>query len=274
MPDYYIRTPDHEESRGPFDPSKLQTLAEAKQITENTLYYDETKEEWIPIALNEELKNQVFPQREKLILKVGKAGGAPTVEGEAPVAEEQSGLNVADMLAAAEGQTDETRHLKKKQESFEKAAGLASSGIGLIMLLSAVFLLMPHFAVVSEAIDEDMASTIINYPFIVLGLFDFLMAIFLFLAVTEVYPVLRGRAMLTLGFGIYLGWSLGDPTLMIVSAAAGFGLFFATIARSYPTMIVALALGIGGNGALAYLAIAGRFAGFFDEVQFEIITTE
>ena len=133
---------------------------------------------------------------------------------------------------------------------------------------------MPHFEVVSRAIDENMLRSVINYPFIILGLFDFLMAVFLFLAVTEVYPVLRGRSMLTLGFGVYLGWSLGDPTLAIVSAAAGFGLFFATIARSYPTMLLALALGIGGHGILAYLAIVGRFTGFFEEVQFVIITTE
>jgi hypothetical protein len=46
MADYYIRTPEREESRGPFDASQLLTLAEAGQITENTLHYDESKEEW------------------------------------------------------------------------------------------------------------------------------------------------------------------------------------------------------------------------------------
>lgn len=274
MPDYYIRTPDHEESRGPFDPPKLLTLAEAGQISENTLYYDETKEEWIPIALNEELKAQVFPQGEKLTLRVGKAVEAETTQDGAPAPEEQSGLNVEDMLAAAEGDTEETRHLKKKQKSFEKAAALASSGIGLMMLFSAVFLLMPHFTIVNAAIQEGAFSTIINYPFIVVGLFDFLMAVFLFLAVTEVYPVLRGRSMLTLGFGVYVGWSLGDPALIAASAAAGVGILLATIARSYPTMLIAMALGIGGNGYLAYLALIGRFTGFFDEVHFEIIPTK
>ena len=70
MSDYYIRTPEQNESRGPFDISKLLTLAEAGQINPNTLYYDEEKEEWIPIALNDALRAQVFPEREKLSLKI------------------------------------------------------------------------------------------------------------------------------------------------------------------------------------------------------------
>jgi hypothetical protein len=278
MPDYYIRTNDHEESRGPFDPPKLQTLAEADQITENTLYYDETKEEWVPIALNKELKNQVFPRRDKLILQVGKAtqkteaknGESATEEEEE---EEESGLNVEEMLAAAAGETEETSYLKKDQKSFEKAAALATSSIGLMMLLSAVVLLIPHLTVVNAAFQQERYSSILNYPFIILGLFDFLMAVFLFLAVTEVYPLLRGRGMLTLGFGVYLGWSLGDPILMVCSVAAGFGIFYATIARSLPTMLLAMVLGIGGNGTLAYLAISGRLSGFFEAVHFEFITS-
>lgn len=273
MADYYIRTPDREESRGPFDASQLMTLAEAGQITENTLHYDETKEEWIPIALNEQLKADVFPDREKLSLKIGQsADESPQAETDAPVEEE--GIKVTDMLAAAERDSDETRHLKKKEESFQKAAALSTTSIGIMMLLSAVTLLAPHFSVINEAISAEEVGTIFNYPFIIVGLFDFIMAAFLFLAVTEIYPVLRGRAMLTLGFGIYVGWALGDPMILLASAVAGFGIFYATIAQSYSTMLVAITLGIGGNAALAYLSIIGHFAGFFDSTYFELIPSE
>ena len=270
MADYYIRTPDREESRGPFDASQLLTLAEAGQITENTLHYDETKEEWIPIALNEQLKADVFPERDKLSLKINQSKKASF--DDAP--EEEGGLNVTDMLAAAERDSEETRHLKKKEESFQKAAALSTSSLGLMMMLSAVTLLAPHFSAINEAISGESVSAIFNYPFILLGLFDFIMAAFLFLAVTEIYPLLRGRAMLTLGFGIYIGWALGDPMILIAAAAAGFGIFYATIAQSYSTMIVAIALGISGNAALVYLSIIGHFAGFFDSVSFELISPE
>jgi hypothetical protein len=274
MADYYIRTPDREESRGPFDASQLLTLAEAGQITKNTLHYDETKEEWIPIALNEQLKADVFPERESLSLKINESedGSPPPAAEDAP--QEQGGIHVTDMLAAAERDTEETRHLKKKEESFHKAAALSTSSIGLMMLLSAVALIAPHFAMINEAISGESVSAIFNYPFIVIGLFDFIMGALLFLAVTEVYPLLRGRAMLTLGFGVYVGWALGDPTIMLASAAAGFGIFYATISQSFSTMVIASILGIGGNGILAYLSIIGHFAGFFDSVYFELIPSE
>jgi len=273
MPDYYIRTPDREESRGPFDPVKLLTLAEAGQISENTLYYDEAKEEWVPIALNDELKEQVFPQREKLTLKI-KTKEEAKAEAKNSKNAEKTEINVEEMLAAAEGATSETRHLRRKEESLQKAAALATSGIGLMMLFSAIFLLIPHFSLLHQWVEEKSYATAINFPFILVGVFDFLMAIFLFLAVTEVYPLLRGRAMLTLGFGLYVGWALGDPILMAASAAGGFGIFCATISRSLPTMLVALLLGIGGNGYLAYLAFIGRFSGFFDGIQFNFIASQ
>ena len=270
MADYYIRTPDREESRGPFDASQLLTLAEAGQITENTLHYDETKEEWIPIALNKQLKADVFPEREKLSLKISESKNKTPEEED--ISEEKEGLNVNDMLAAAERDTKETRHLKKKEQSFHKAAALSTNSIGIMLLLSAITLLTPHFTIINTAISEGNVGTIFNYPFIILGLFDFLMAVFLFLAVTEVYPILRGRGMLTLGFGAYVGWALGEPMIMIPSAAAGFGIFYATISQNFSTMIMASILGIGGNALLAYLAITGYFAGFFDSAYFELIS--
>jgi hypothetical protein len=277
MADYYIRTPDREESRGPFQASQLSTLAEAGQITENTLFYDENKEEWTPIALNEALKAEVFPQRKKLTLKVNQSGEkqkfADTEEPSEGEYIEEEGLNVEEMLAAAEADTEETRHLKEQDESLQKAAALSSPGIGVMLLLSAVCLIMPHFSVISQAFSEARYASVVNYPFILVGLFDLVMAACLFLAVTEVYPLMRARGMLTFGFGLYLGWSLGDPIIMAAAAAGGFGIFYATIAQSYAIMVLTILLGVGGKGTLAYLAIDGRFAEFFDSVHFNLITS-
>ena len=63
--------PDREESRGPFDAPQLLTLAEAGQITENTLHYDESKRgvdsHW---SQYQQLKAESFPRkRKKLSLK-------------------------------------------------------------------------------------------------------------------------------------------------------------------------------------------------------------
>lgn len=266
MADYYIRTPDQDESRGPFDISKLLTLAEAGQVTPNTLYYDEDKEEWVPIALNEELKAQVFPEREKLVLKVGEEEEEAKVDTKDP-----GGVNVEAMLAAAEGDTAEKRKLTRQKKSFERAANISAVGLGLMMLFSALFMFLPLMPTLQGAISEQQFSTILNYPSVLIGIFDLIMAVLLLLAVTEVYPVVRGRAMLGLGFGVYVGWSLGDPILMGVFAAAGIGIFIATISQSLSSMVAALILGLGGNVYLAYLALNGRFDGFFEGLVLNLI---
>lgn len=267
MADYYIRTPEQDESRGPFDISKLLTLAEAGQVTPNTLYYDEEKEEWIPIALNEELNAEVFPEREKLSLQVGEEA-KPEVDTKDP-----GGINVESMLAAAEGETAEKKKLTRQKKSFERAATISAVGLGLMMLFSALFMLLPLMPVLQSAIGDQQFATIFNHPTALIGLFDLIMAVLLLLSVTEVYPLVRGRAMLGLGFGVYVGWSLGDPILMGVSAAAGIGIFLATISQSLNTMIAAFILGIGGNLYLAYLALNGRFDGFFESIVFNLIAS-
>lgn len=266
MADYYIRTPEQDESRGPFDISKLLTLAEADQVTPNTLYYDEEKEEWIPIALNEELNAEVFPEREKLSLQVGEE--AKQIQD----TKDTGGINVESMLAAAEGETAEKKKLTRQKKSFERAATLSAVGLGLMMLFSALYMLLPLMPVLQSAIGVQQFATIFNHPTALIGGFDLIMATMLLLSLTEVYPLLRGRAMLGLGFGVYVGWSLGDPILMGVSAAAGIGIFLATISQNLNTMIAAFILGIGGNLYLCYLALNGRFDGFFESIVFNLIT--
>ena len=279
MADYYIRTPDRAESRGPFDAKQLQTLAEADQINPNTLYYDEAKGEWVPLALNESLTSEVFPKAKKLTLKMGRskdtpsAASTPAAEVEAEAEEEEAeSLNVEAMLAAAEADTEDTRYLKEQQQSFEKAVALANPGIGLMLLLSAVGLLIPHASVITTAFSKADYASLINHPLLLVGLFDCVMAGCLFLAVTEVYPLLRGRGMLGCGFGLYLGWALGDPLVMAACATAGVAIFYATIAQNYAVMLATLLLGIIGNGALAYLACMGHFSEFFERVHFNLLT--
>ena len=255
MPEYYIRTPEQDESRGPFNINKLLTLAEAGQVTENSLYYDEENEEWVPIALNEELKAQVFPKSESLKLHVGEDDQDKVSDEDS---KEESGLNVQDMLKAAEADTEETRHLKRSQKSFERAVALASLTLGLMMLLSAV--------------NEGVYTNLLNYPFLLVGFFDLIMAVLLLLSVTEIYPLIRGRSMLGLGFGVYLGWALGDPLLMLAFGLGCAGVFLATLAQRLSVMLLAIVMGVGGNGALAFLAINDRFVEFYSSVQLNLFT--
>lgn len=267
MPEYYIRTPEQDESRGPFNINKLLTLAEAGQVTENTLYYDENKEEWVPIALNDELKAQVFPKAESLKLTIGNDKESASEDSDG-----LTGLNVEDMLKAAEADTKETRHLKKSQKSFEKAVALASMSLGLMMLLSAVSFIIPHLEIIQGAVNEGVYTHLLNYPFFMVGIFDLIMAILLLLSVTEIYPLIRGRSALGLGFGLYLGWALGDPLLMLAFGLGSAGVFMATISQRLSLMLVAIIIGIGGKGGLAFLAINDRFVEFYNSAQLNLFT--
>lgn len=269
MSEYYIRTPEHDESRGPFNVSKLLTLAEAGQVTENTLYYDEEKEEWIPLALNEELKALVFPKSESLRLRVIKGEADELEDGEDG---EKTGISVEDMLKAAEADTEETRHLKKSKKSFEQAVAVASMTLGLMLLLSAVSFIVPHLSSIQGAINKGDYTNLLNYPFLLLGAFDLIMAILLLLSVTEVYPIIRGRSMLGFGFGVYLGWALGDPLLLLAFGLGMAGIFMATICQRLTLMLLAVVMGVGGTGALAYLALNDRFAEFYSTFQLNLFS--
>lgn len=269
MTDYYIRTPEQDESRGPFNISKLLTLAEAGQVTANTLYYDEEKEEWIPIALNEQLEAQVFPKSERLTLRIAQSKSDQSSTDDSTGDDK---IEVENMLKAAEADTQETRHLKQSQKSFERAVALASMALGLMMILSSISFLIPHIDAIQGAVNEGTYANLINYPFLLLGIFDLIMAVLLLLSVTEVYPLLRGRSMLGLGFGVYVGWALGDPLLMLAFALGGAGVFLATVAQRLSIMVLAIIMGICGNGAIAYLALNNRFAEFYGSIQLSLFT--
>lgn len=270
MNDYYIRTPEQNESRGPFDVSKLNTLADAGQIKPNTLYYDEDKEEWLPLALNAELHAQVFPAREKLTLDLRESGAASgTPKKKAPPGPE--GIQVESMLAAAEGNTKERRKQTQRRKSLEKATSVAAVGLAVMMLLSALYMILPLLPELEKQLEVQGLESVLNYPLILVGLFDFVMAVLLLLSVTDIYPLLRGRSMLGLGFGAYVGWAIGDPLLIGLAIAAGSGIFMATLAHRMSILMVAFTLGIGSHGYLAYLALNGRFDGFFEHIVFDLV---
>lgn len=271
MAEYYIRTPDRDESRGPFTPAQLLTLAEAEQVTINTLYYDDFKEEWLPLGTNPELKDEVFPEREKLKLKIDE----PEEPEKKPKkkrkskAKEKAKNTVTEMLAVAEKETKNVRSKRKQEESFTRATYLTSNGLCLIMLLSAVTLITPHLTEIKEVSLSQQIRLFLNYPLIILGAFDLLMSVYAYFGDRKLNSILRGRAMLTLGFGAYIGWATGDLYILLASISFGLGTLWATLAKRFFSSILAVALGLGGSAFLAYLALSGHFEGFLDSVFFQ-----
>lgn len=126
MADYYTRTPDYENSRGPFDAEQLLTIKSTRSSFQSVNRF-----------------------RSKVSKKEAHAANSTP---------KKEGLKMHNMLAAASCETDETNHIKKQNVNFEKAATLSLNGIGTAMLLSALALLTPHSQIISHAISVGQES--------------------------------------------------------------------------------------------------------------------
>jgi hypothetical protein len=140
-----------------------------------------------------------------------------------------------------------------------------------MLILSGMVVLLPIVPAIEGQIESGTWGQALNFPGVWIGAFDLILGVLLILSMTEIYPLARARAMLTLGFGGYVGWSIGDPILAGLALAAGLGIFLATVASRFSIMLVAVALGVGGNGLLVYLALSGRFDAFFDGITLNLI---
>lgn len=279
MPEYYIRTPDRDESRGPFTPEQLLTLVEAEQVTMDTLYYDDPREEWLPIGTNIELREKVFPEREKLTLKINKPEEADEKKAKKKKekksdAKEKAKSMVVDMLAVAENDTKSARSKRRRDASFKRATNLINNGLCIILLLSSITLIVPHLNAISEIISVGKIGLLVNYPLILLSIVDFLLAIYVYFGDRKLYPLVRARAMLTLGFGAYIGWAIGDLYILIASVSFGIGVVWTTLVKRFSLSLFTVALGFGGSAFLAYLALTGHFDGFLNSVFFEFFPVE
>jgi len=252
MGEFYIRQTEGGDVRGPFDDEQMTSLASAGQITLETQVADETKSDWFVVGESEELKSFLFPERKKIGLKKGE----DKVEFQQlnnPEDEGKPGVTVEQMLAAAEGNTMDTKHLKDIQKKIDKAAGLSMPVLSAMMLLSGLANTLPRYSVIMDLFSGNYLS-LLHQPFALVGLFDFLLALGLFLNVFSLFPMVRFRAMLGLGFFLFTYWSLGDTAGMIASVCAGLGLFVCTMTLNLTVMILFALVGVGGMGYLAWAA--------------------
>lgn len=256
--EYYVRPANSDTARGPYDIDKLNTLAEAGQISRETLYYDDDLESWAAIGSNKELAKQIFPDKRKLQLRTTeKKDESRSLSRED---NERESVSVDHMLAAAEGDTEETAHLKEKAAWQNRAAAIAIPTLASVCLVSALTYIYPSLSIVRMLLDKDPngLAAVIQHPLLVLGVLDLIFAICLTLAATEIYPLLRFRAMLGAGFFGFVYWSqyaLGHPPGLILVAcvfAYGIGVYICTLTLSFRLMIGSAAASVAGALGFAY----------------------
>ena len=209
---------------------------------------------WALIRSNEALMEQVFPEKKRLSLRQKAAD-----EELESVEESLPEVKVDEMLAAAEGHTKETKHVRTKSEWEDRAAGFSVPIIGTLLLISALSVLYPSWSIIDGIMNETDGSmhALFQNPVVFLGAFDLIMGAFLFLNATEVFPLIRFRAMVGGGFFAVIyaaAWLNGDPTgiwLSLSSISFAVGIYTCTITLNFVLMTSAAILGF--FGALGFI---------------------
>lgn len=246
--EYYIRRPDSDEVRGPFNVDKLATLAEAGQIDRDMLYYDEDKLDWVPFAANEPLRAEVFSEKRRINLRARTHAigiTADVLEKSLTIEDlTRREVRVDKILAAAEGDTGEQWSPLKRRQLTEAVLGNTPIMLGTLMALSGVLLAWHDLDNLTHAFANRDFSLLVREPLVIVGAADIVVATLLFLRVSEVFPYLRFRAMFGLGLFGYLAWNAGDPSWFIANVLAAASIFTITIASEIRTTLGAFGLGL------------------------------
>lgn len=245
--EFYIRGEADTEARGPFNIDQLASLAEAGQVNGDTLYYDAAIEQWVTTGSNPELMATLFPEKRKLRMKQKVEIKTVNVEHE-----DDEPIRVEEMLAAAEGKTKETAGKGDPKAAFELVAGWGRRILTLIVAVTMASMLLPHL----EPIYAGDWKTMIVTPTILFGALDMFLLILLLLGATTVYPLVRFRALLGLGFFGVMHYLAGETQFLVPLLAASVGMYFTTAAVNWLVLIAAGGLGLLGSAFYAFLVLS------------------
>jgi hypothetical protein len=257
--EYFIRGPEEETASGPYAADALITLAEAGKISPDHYYFDPRMESWALIRSNEALFAEIFPEKKQLTLRKKTAEEIQSINKED---DPSPPVKVEEMLAAAEGHTSETRHVRTRREWRERTAAISVPTLGILLLISALSVLYPSWNIINAILNdaEGAWQQLFQKPVVFLGLLDLIMGAFLLLNATEIFPLIRFRAMLGAGFFTILyaaNWLNGDPQglwMAISSLAFGCGLYICTLTLYFPLMAAAATIGAAGALGIAWFS--------------------
>lgn len=238
----YIRNATETEARGPFTAQQVADLAEADQVNPETLIYDAGTEQWVALSTNSELMALVYPEKRKLSLKAKEIKTLNKPDADAKP------ITVNEMLAAAEGRTDETSDKKDPEIEMARAAKVGMMGALVTLVLAAAGEILPSTAAL---VSMDTAQ-ILAAPLVILGVIDLCLAVLLALGMATIYPFVRFRAALGLGLMGFTFYAQGLPMPLIQVAVGCMGLYLCTVFVRLLPAIVAAVMGLGGMGTLAW----------------------
>lgn len=237
----YVRNATETEARGPFNTTQVADLAEVGQVTPDTLIYDAATEQWVPLSTKPELMAAIFPEKKKLSLK------AKAVESLNVKDERVKPITVDDMMAAAEGRTGDTKDKKDPGIARARNARFGMWGATLALTLAAAGEILPN----STALISGEGAALLAAPLAMLGVVDLVLAVLLGLGMTTLYPFVRFRAALGLGWLGFTFLITGQQQPLLYAVAGSVGLYLCTVLTSLVPTLVSIAAAVCGMGLLA-----------------------
>lgn len=242
----YIRNASETEARGPFSFQQVADLAEAGQVSADTLVYDAETEQWVTLSAKPEFMASVFPEKKKLVLKPKEINALNKP------ADDAKEITVNDMLAAAAGRTEDTKGKGDPEVAMARAARIGLFGAILTCAIAAVGEVLPGASVLTAFTPDKL----LVHPLVVLGGVDVALAVLLALGVVVLYPLVRFRAALGLGVAGFMFYAQGHAAAFGAVLLGSVGLYLCTIVVSILPALVAAAAGVAGMGLLAWQFLA------------------
>lgn len=186
---------------------------------------------------------------------------ARTAEPETPMGDEaerqavytdQKAADLDKLLAEAEGQTADTAYLARRRRSKELAYGISTPVLTITLLLLAFSFFYPIYPEVEEAVRNAEPQLVVEQPTVILALIDLILAISIGLAATEVYPVLRVRSIIAMGFFGIIFYSFENWPLFWATIAVGLGMYILTLSARFWLSLIASTLALGGAALFAF----------------------
>jgi len=247
MSEYFIRYPDSEEAKGPYNIEQLQSLSEAKKVKPDTLYYDEEKEAWITLNTNEELIETLFPAEIKLALRSKEDADLDLLNK--PEDENSKKLTIEEILAAAEGDTEETKSKTARTKWKHRTVGFTSLSLTLTFGMSTAGLIFLNLADIMSM----NPALIAGNPFIIMAAIDAFLTLCLALSVTTIYPAVRFRAVVGLGFMALYFYSYGQMTMAALISVSMACAFINTFTTRISVFLLTGPGSVGGMAAFLFL---------------------
>ncbi|MGF1483896.1 MAG: DUF4339 domain-containing protein [Opitutales bacterium] len=238
--EYHLREPESTKSQGPFTAEQMKALAEAGKLEPDTLYWNTQKEEWIAIIDDSPLFSQVFPGRSKLALNREDRLLEKMDTGEGPE------LTVNQMLATANAETKETRHLARRERNRKLSTQIVPWGIGAGLVISGLALIASQWDLFREVLDTREYKQLASEPFLFIGVVDIILGVLVALGVSALFPVVRLRMALGFGYFGYIYWSIQSYPGAIGVTVASLGVFAMTLSANLFMTILSVMAAVGG----------------------------